>query len=37
VEETMRRSFLRHLGIPPGAYRERFRRPPPSIQPGVTP
>ena len=27
AEETMRRSFLRHLGIPPGAYRERFRRP----------
>jgi len=36
VEETMRRSFLRHLGIPPGAYRERFRRPP-SPTPGATP
>jgi transcriptional regulator GlxA family with amidase domain len=24
-EETMRRAFLRHLGTPPGAYRERFR------------
>lgn len=24
-EETMRRSFLRVLGVPPGAYRERFR------------
>jgi transcriptional regulator GlxA family with amidase domain len=23
-EETMRRTFLHHLGIPPGAYRERF-------------
>ncbi len=23
-EETMRRSFLRLLGIPPQAYRERF-------------
>ncbi|PRX97834.1 GlxA family transcriptional regulator [Allonocardiopsis opalescens] len=23
--ETMRRAFLRELGIPPGAYRERFR------------
>ena len=27
-EETMRRAFLRQLGTPPGAYRERFRRPP---------
>jgi transcriptional regulator GlxA family with amidase domain len=27
TEETMRRAFLRHLGTPPGAYRERFRRP----------
>jgi transcriptional regulator GlxA family with amidase domain len=27
-EETMRRAFLRHLGTPPGAYRDRFRRPP---------
>jgi transcriptional regulator GlxA family with amidase domain len=26
-EETMRRAFLRHLGTPPGAYRERFRSP----------
>lgn len=26
-EETMRRAFLRQLGTPPGAYRERFRRP----------
>lgn len=26
-EETMRRAFLRHLGTPPGAYRERFQRP----------
>ncbi len=24
-EETMRRSFLRQVGIPPGEYRERFR------------
>lgn len=24
-EEAMRRAFLRHLGTPPGAYRERFR------------
>jgi transcriptional regulator GlxA family with amidase domain len=28
TEETMRRAFLRHLGTPPGAYRERFRRGP---------
>jgi len=27
-EEAMRRAFLRHLGTPPGAYRDRFRRPP---------
>jgi transcriptional regulator GlxA family with amidase domain len=27
-EEVMRRAFLRHLGTPPGAYRDRFRRPP---------
>jgi transcriptional regulator GlxA family with amidase domain len=27
TEETMRRAFLRHLGTPPGAYRDRFRRP----------
>jgi transcriptional regulator GlxA family with amidase domain len=26
-EETMRRAFLRVLGIPPGAYRSRFGRP----------
>jgi transcriptional regulator GlxA family with amidase domain len=26
TEETMRRAFLRHLGTPPGAYRDRFRR-----------
>jgi len=26
TEEAMRRAFLRHLGTPPGAYRERFRR-----------
>ncbi|MGH6977139.1 MAG: GlxA family transcriptional regulator, partial [Stellaceae bacterium] len=26
-EETMRRAFMRQLGTPPGAYRERFRRP----------
>jgi transcriptional regulator GlxA family with amidase domain len=37
AEETMRRSFLRHLGIPPGAYRERFRRPPLPAHQGVTP
>jgi transcriptional regulator GlxA family with amidase domain len=28
TEETMRRAFLRHLGTPPGAYRDRFRRQP---------
>src|SRR5262249_59332063 len=28
TEETMRRAFLRHLGTPPGAYRDRFRCPP---------
>ncbi len=37
AEETMRRSFLRHLGIPPGAYRERFRRPTSSALQGATP
>jgi transcriptional regulator GlxA family with amidase domain len=26
TEEAMRRAFLRHLGTPPGAYRDRFRR-----------
>lgn len=26
-EETMRRAFLRVLGVPPGAYRTRFGRP----------
>jgi transcriptional regulator GlxA family with amidase domain len=26
TEETMRRAFLRHLGIAPGEYRDRFRR-----------
>ncbi|WP_407530589.1 GlxA family transcriptional regulator [Methylobacterium oryzisoli] len=26
TEETMRRSFLRQVGVPPGDYRERFRR-----------
>jgi transcriptional regulator GlxA family with amidase domain len=25
TEETMRRSFLRQVGVPPGEYRERFR------------
>jgi transcriptional regulator GlxA family with amidase domain len=28
-EEAMRRAFLRHLGTPPGAYRDRFRCPSP--------
>jgi len=28
-EETMRRAFLRVLGVPPGAYRSRFGRPAP--------
>ena len=26
TEETMRRSFIRHVGVPPGDYRDRFRR-----------
>lgn len=26
TEETMRRSFLRFVGVPPGDYRDRFRR-----------
>lgn len=25
ADETMRRAFLRHVGVPPGAYRDRFR------------
>ena len=24
ADETMRRAFLRHLGVPPGSYRNRF-------------
>lgn len=31
TNETMRRAFLRHLGIPPGEYRDRFRERPPVI------
>src|SRR5262249_54570805 len=27
TEETIGRAFLRHLGTPPGAYRDRFRCP----------
>ena len=26
ADETMRRAFLRHVGVPPGDYRDRFRR-----------
>jgi transcriptional regulator GlxA family with amidase domain len=26
-EEVMRRTFVRHVGVPPGAYRDRFRGP----------
>jgi transcriptional regulator GlxA family with amidase domain len=28
-EEAMRRAFLRYVGTPPGAYRERFKHPAP--------
>ena len=31
TEEAMRRAFLRHLGTPPGTYRDRFRRRPEEI------
>jgi transcriptional regulator GlxA family with amidase domain len=36
-EEVMRRAFLRHLGTPPGAYRDRFRRPSAEAHPPGTP
>ena len=29
ADETMRRAFLRHVGVPPGVYRDRFRTKPP--------
>lgn len=36
-EETLRRSFLRHIGVSPGAYRARFRQaPPPTRQPRLS-
>ena len=28
ADETMRRAFLRHVGVPPSNYRDRFRRTP---------
>lgn len=34
TEEALRRAFLRHLGIPPGAYRDRFRRQPAASRTG---
>jgi transcriptional regulator GlxA family with amidase domain len=36
-EEAMRRAFLRHLGTPPGAYRERFRCPPAVLRASLIP
>lgn len=35
ADETMRRAFLRHVGIPPGEYRDRFRETPSAINPAI--
>ena len=31
ADETMRRAFLRHVGVPPGEYRDRFRETLPTL------